>query len=72
MKRTKKPLNNSPKVEKEVSEELLILKNLQGRLHAGSKNPNLKSAELLLVKKEVDVLYGFISATIDYHKMTKQ
>ena len=51
--------------------DIIILEDLQERLQAGANNPNLKTAELLLTKKQVDVLYGVVSATINYHKMTK-
>jgi len=68
VKRTRKPINNTPK---ETDPDIIILEDLQERLQAGANNPNLKTAELLLTKKQVDVLYGVVSATIDYHKMTK-
>jgi len=68
MKRTRKPINNIPK---ETDPDMIVLEDLQERLQAGANNPNLKTAELLLTKKQIDVLYGVVSATINYHKMTK-
>jgi len=69
MKRTRPPINNH---NPHVDEDITILLDLQARLQEGARNSDLRSAGLLLTKKEVDVLYGIISATLDYHKMTKK
>lgn len=49
-----------------------VIVDLQERLRLGAENENLKSHHLLLSKHEVDVLYGLLCTTIDYHGMTER